>query len=83
MPKLKTTRIPKGECSYCHENFMNCRCDSFHPNIISASFEDSLIVSKEEAKDLEKFFLSCGYISYEDYNEVHKFIIKLRRFLND
>ena len=25
--------MPKGKCSKCHEDFMNCQCDSFHPNL--------------------------------------------------
>jgi len=25
--------IPEGICSKCKEDFMNCRCEQFHPNI--------------------------------------------------
>jgi hypothetical protein len=23
-----------GICSKCHEDFMNCKCEQFHPNVI-------------------------------------------------
>jgi len=25
--------IPEGICSKCKEDFMNCKCEEFHPNI--------------------------------------------------
>ncbi len=35
-----------------------------------------LVLSREETEELWRFFLNCGYISYESYPEIHRIIDK-------
>ena len=32
--KKREDKMPKEICSKCHEDFMNCKCDTYHPNIV-------------------------------------------------
>lgn len=40
-----------------------------------------LSINRKEGALLMKYFLNVGYISYEDYPEVHLFINRLKEFL--
>ena len=71
-------------CSHCGFNGYHCRCDSFHPNFSLLSTLDSsnfLLLSKEECKQLIKFFYDDGYISHEFHSDTHKIISKIEEFV--
>lgn len=62
--------IPTQLCSKCHEDFMNCKCENFHPNIPTHSFEKNLhapiscnICGEEERfhTNIESNCPRCGY----------------------
>ena len=70
--------IPEGLCSYCYKDWMNCNCDSFHPNLIKEDFN----LTKNEIEALLEYFTErAGYISYEFDSEVHKIIRKMDNFV--
>lgn len=61
------------------EDFYTCQCEYFHPNL-GKSIDFSL--SRDEVIELMKFFMNIGYIDYEVYDEVHKIIKRMNRFIS-
>ena len=53
--------IRVGICSYCRNDFFNCRCDTFHP------IEEKVFkLNKREVEALlDYFYKRAGYISAE------------------
>ena len=66
-------------CSYCHQDRMNCHCEQFHPNI---TVIDGVVLNKSDAEHLYAFLLKCGYISYDEWPEIHNLFSRLRKELN-
>ena len=54
--------IPTQICSKCHEDFMNCKCEQFHPNIPAPHKHDWIKIETEE--DICKI---CGESYYAEY----------------
>lgn len=78
--------ILKEVCTKCGEDRDGCKCELFHPNRLELVEKRSsyLLVNREEAWALNKFFMECGYISHEHYPKIHEFIDgKLSPFLKD
>ena len=68
-----------GICTHCGQNGYDCKCDSFHPNVIAKRvFELSL----EEAMALKDFILKSGYISPEFHPMINDIYNRLDRFIN-
>ena len=64
----------EGICSHCKEDFNNCKCEQFHPNV--------LLIDKDEAQALYDYFLKrAGYISPEFDEAVLKFVKRLERII--
>lgn len=78
-------------CSKCGNNWMGCNCENYHPSfklpehltIVPKDTINHLAISKEEAEHLMKYFLDCGYISWEFHEGVHLFINRLNLFLRE
>jgi hypothetical protein len=63
-------------CSGCHESFMNCKCEQFHPNI-----EVGVLLNAEEVSALLNYFYqSAGYIDHISHPLVHTIIKRLENF---
>jgi len=82
----------QGICSHCNEDFMNCRCEQFHPNHqrtlncpncgeTAPTGIDYFVIERNEVAELMKFFMNIGYIDYEVYSETHKIIKRMHRFI--
>lgn len=55
----------KGICTRCHEDFMNCKCEQFHPSQCDIPIK-GLFLSEDEIKALiDYFYQRAGYISPE------------------
>lgn len=63
-------------CSNCKQGLMACMCENYHPPVLSG-------IDKQMAEKLLNFFDSVGWISYDDWKEVHEFIKELNRFVED
>ena len=77
--------LPQGICSKCHEDFMNCKCDSFHPNIIDPElYEVKSISYHMNLNELRALYriLEYHYISYED-QEAHNVVNKIAKILKE
>ena len=66
----------KQICSYCHLGIMACMCHTYQPTILSG-------ITKAQADKLLNFFDSVGWISYDDWPEIHEFIKELDRFVEE
>lgn len=68
--------IPRGKCSYCGEDFLNCNCPQFHP-----IEKEDFTLDDEEIKALLEYFIErAGYISYEHDMKVHSIIKRLQDY---
>lgn len=45
--------------------------------------QDEFILTIEEALALQNFLLTCGYISYEFHEDIHKIWDKLNKFISE
>lgn len=63
----------KKVCSRCYKGIMHCDCENFNPPVLVG-------MDKHLAERLIQFFDSVGWISYEDYPDVHQFIKELNDF---
>ena len=76
-------------CSQCGNNWMGCECNDYHPpfklpdhlTVVRKEDINTFSISRDEAIELQDYFLKCGYISHEFHMEVHAFIRKLDNFL--
>ncbi len=81
-------------CSKCHEVFLKCSCENFHPPVAIAPLDldavlalaieksDFMLVNKSEAQALMSYFIErAGFISHEFDSKVHDFIHRLENFL--
>jgi hypothetical protein len=57
---------------------LECHCENFHPNFQA----NVMLLDIADAQKLYSYFLQSGYISYEDWPEVHAFIERLRKFIS-
>lgn len=73
-------------CSKCGKNGMECVCSTFHPNFrvpieIKTQGQAIFPLSKDEARELQRFFFSIGYISHEHHSAIHDISKRLDEFL--
>lgn len=80
--------IPTQVCSKCHEDFMNCKCDSFHPNVSTIKIIDppqeiqyGYPFTLNELKAIYKL-VEHMYIPYEN-EDAHKVMNKIMRILKE
>lgn len=93
----KDNPLLRAYCTKCLKNGMECECSTFYPNVIvnddapidMAMIERMLverqlgvlILTREDCRQLMKFFHDDGYISHEFHSETHKIIHRIEEFL--
>lgn len=73
-------------CSKCKKNEMECECNTFHPNfkipiITGIQDPDLFSLNRDEARELQRFLFSVGYISHEHHSAIHDISKRLDEFL--
>lgn len=66
----------KQICSRCFQGIMTCDCENYNPPVLTG-------ITRHLAERLIKHYESVGWISYEEWPEIHQFIKELNQFTND
>lgn len=76
--RIFNMNLPSGKCIKCGEDFLNCCCEQFHPNMVE---QDFLLDRKEISALLDYFYKRAGYLSYEFDMEVHRVVKRMEDYV--